>query len=187
MNIGYEQWHDGIGYDLEAIDELEGREREEAAQLLVPRADKDWRDLEALDRVGTPSAIEAILKVRKSKDPEMRLRAHHYGPTPTEEDWERAILDLLPTAEPYAGLTVVMDTIREHPTPAVIRALWEQVRNPDSVNIYHSAAMLAEIAGVIDSVYDFTHRPLFLKLQEKGTESREQALKEFEVLCKSLA
>ncbi len=183
MNIGYEQWHDGISYDLDALDELEGREREEAAQLLIPRAGKDWRDLEALDRVGTPSAISAILKVRQSEDPEMRLRAHHYGPEPSPEEWEQAILQLLPTAEPYAGLTLVMESAVEHPTPAVVAGLWAQVRNPASVNIYHCAEALCLIAGVIESEYDFTYRPLFLRLQEPGTEGREQALKDLEALC----
>src|SRR5438105_1059993 len=60
MKLTYEQWHDGIGYDLEALAQLTDHEKQEVEELLESRSDLDWRDIEALDHLGTPGALACM-------------------------------------------------------------------------------------------------------------------------------
>jgi hypothetical protein len=39
MNIGYMQWHDGTGYDLEALAALEDDERRQVEEVLLRHLD----------------------------------------------------------------------------------------------------------------------------------------------------
>lgn len=183
MDIDYEKWHDGVGYDLEAIDAFDDRDRREAEKLLVPRAAQDWRDLEALDRLGTPRAVDAILKTRKHKNPETRLRAHDYGPPPTQAEWDAVLTYAWPHVEPYSGLTLAKRCSMEHPSQAVVAAVWKQVREP-SVNAYHAAETLCLIAGIIPHEYDFTYREIYLRLNGPRTDDRDLAVAQVEALCR---
>ena len=74
MNIGYEQWHDGIGYDMEALAGMTPEERTEAEPILIAHLVKpgDWRDVEAVVALGTPGAIAAVNAARKHRDPKVR-------------------------------------------------------------------------------------------------------------------
>lgn len=184
MEIGYEQWHDGIGYELEALDQLTDSEKKVAEGKLIPRAGNDWRDLEALDRLGTPAAIQAILHVRQSSEPQIRLQAHQYGPMPTAQEWERAILASLESAEIYSGLTQALRCAVEHPSEAVVKMLWSKVHNPESGVACHCAAALCCINGVLDSLYDDRHRELFLRLVGPDSADRKHALLGLQALVK---
>jgi len=184
MSIGYEQWHDGVGYDLEAIDQMSPAEKEAAEGKLIPRAENDWRDLEALDRLGTPRAVAAIIGARRSSNHEIKLLAHQYGPAPTPHEWEQAILTSLAVAEIYAGLSNVLGCAVDHPSPAVVEMLWGKVRDPESGIAYHCAAALCCIAGVVESMHDDQYRDLFLRLVAKGSEDRTRAVGELEALLR---
>ena len=180
MDIGYEQWHDGIGYDLDAIVQLTDNEIKIVEGLLIPRAGNDWRDLEALDRIGTPAAIQAIHRVRKTADVQIQLTAHQYGPEPTEPEWERAIMNSLATAEIISGLISALNCAIENPSDPVIAMLWSRVRDPKSGVAYHCAAALCCIGGVIDSMNDDKYRALFLRLVGPSSEDRSLAVQELE-------
>jgi hypothetical protein len=180
MNIGYEQWHDGVGYDLEAIDQLTESEKKVVEGKLVPRAGNDWRDIEALDRLGTPAAIQAILRVRQTGDVQIQLTAHQYGPEPTEAEWERAIMNSLATAEIMTGLISALNCAIEHPSDPVVSMLWSKVRDPKSGVAYHCASTLCCIGGAIDSIYDDKYRTLFLRLVGPASEDRSLAVQELE-------
>lgn len=179
--IGYEQWHDGVGYDLGALDDLDDHDRKRAEEFLLPRAEADWRDLEALERLGTPRALDAISRARLSKNAEIRMYAFSYGPEASADERDRAIVESLDEVEPFAGLTVTMRLVRRYPTPTVIEKLWSQVR-ARCQNSYHAAEALALIAGVLEDEWDMTHRDLFLRLQSAESEDRRLAVAEFEKL-----
>jgi hypothetical protein len=185
MEIGYEQWHDGTGYDLEAIDQFTLGEKQRAEKRLIPRAGNDWRDLEALDRLGTPTAIQAILETRLKGEVQIRLTAHLYGPEPTDAEWERAILASLEVAEIYSGLIQVLNCAISHPTSVVVATLWAKVRNPESGVAYHCAAALCCIKGVIDSLYSDARRDLFLRLVGPSSEDRTLAINDLEAILES--
>ena len=180
MQIGYEQWHDGIGYDLEAIDQLTESEKKVVEGKLVPRAGNDWRDLEALNRLGTASAIRAILGVRQNGEPQIGLTAHLFGPEPSLSEWERAIMDSLAIAEITSGLIQALNCSIEHPSEAVVALLWSRVRDPQSGVAYHCASALCCISGILESIYDDKHRKLFLRLVGPSSEDRTLAVRELE-------
>ncbi len=60
MDIGYVEWHDGVPYDLDALARLSGTERDEAERLILMRVPAEWRDVDALDVLGTRQALEQL-------------------------------------------------------------------------------------------------------------------------------
>jgi len=72
MAIGYMEWHDGIGYDLDALAALPPEDRQTAEDLLVARRAADWRDIEALDRLGSPRALLELEKALRAKSIDVR-------------------------------------------------------------------------------------------------------------------
>ena len=187
MVIDYEKWHDGVGYDIEALDELSPAERIKVEHMLAPRAEKDWRDLEALDRLGTPGALQAIWRARESSDADIRMHALQYGPTPTPAEWDKAIVYSLRQVKPFAGLVITMESAIEHPSPRVVAALWQHVKVPGSEITFHAAQALLCIAGKLDGQYDDAQRPLQLRLQGPASADRDLALTELAVLCNGSA
>jgi len=56
MVIDYEKWHDGIGYDLDALRLASETERKAIEQMLIGHSQRDWRDIEALAEIDTKTA-----------------------------------------------------------------------------------------------------------------------------------
>jgi hypothetical protein len=73
MVIDHEKWHDGIGYDLEAVEKASPQERKEIEDLLMERKGRDWRDIEALERLDTPRSRAAIREAFASGDSMVRM------------------------------------------------------------------------------------------------------------------
>src|ERR1700690_889201 len=80
MNITYEMWHDGIGYDMDALKSASKTEREQIEQMLINRSPRDWRDIEALAEIDTKSAREAIKNAMKDPDPDVRVAVTRFAP-----------------------------------------------------------------------------------------------------------
>lgn len=178
MNIGYIQWHDGLGYDLEALDLLDDNDRAEAEKALVARAEKDWRDLEALNRLATPAAIAAILHARSAKNPEIRLHALGYGPEATDQQWEAAISYALDRNLSYSdGLTFAFRAAVAHPTPGVLEALWRYVRAGGREGTFDAGETIVQIAGL---ALDEDLRQLCLRLQGPDSPQKRAAIAELE-------
>jgi hypothetical protein len=91
MKIGYEQWHDGMGYDLDALRQIDGDEREAVESILIEHLNSpgDWRDVEALHALGTPRAAEAISAARSH--PLAEVRTHAARLAGNQSDLEAAI------------------------------------------------------------------------------------------------
>jgi hypothetical protein len=60
MEIDYEKWHDGIGYDIDAIKLASPTELKEIEQMLLQHKPRDWRDIEAIAQIDTKSAQQTI-------------------------------------------------------------------------------------------------------------------------------
>src|SRR5262245_644235 len=75
MAITLEDWREGNGYDLDALDEVTGEEREELVKVLAERLKSapDWRQAEALGAIGTPAAVKALQSAMKTTDRELRI------------------------------------------------------------------------------------------------------------------
>lgn len=54
--LDFDAWKDGTPYDVAALDEMTEEERGEIATALSEKGQLDWRDVEALKRIGSPAA-----------------------------------------------------------------------------------------------------------------------------------
>ena len=191
-NIDYEKWHEGIGYDLDALGELRGGELDEAEQWLFDRAGNDWRDLEALLAIGSDRAVAAVLEQLRRGKLEQRLSAARYL---TEDpavaarfpgwvpDRDKAVIDGLRSAVLFEGLTHAFDLAVELRTPAMVRALWQATQRDESEASVHAAARLAFLYGKATSDFDWDLRPLFLRFGTPDKAERAAATAELGKLC----
>lgn len=191
-NVGYEQWHDGEGYDLAALGSLEGRERAEAERWLLARAGNDWRDLEGLITLGSQTARAAVVDQLRHGRLEQRLWATRYlagdealaGDAALAADREAAVVAGLGAADFYGGLSVALDVATEERTPAMVDALFRACLREGGEGAVHAAARLAFIHGAANEVFDWDLRPLFLRFNTRDRAEREAAFRELCVLCK---
>jgi hypothetical protein len=173
MVVDHEKWHDGIGYDVGLIDGMNPDEKDAVEAQIRAKGISDWRDLEALDRLGGPSAIDAILSVRQSGEGALALRAHQYGPASTANDREDAILLALGSEE---GRLRGIGEAAKYPTPKVVARLFECARDCAGTEAYQSALALYFIHGKIDSMDSWDHRQFFLRFVDPGPDKDEAVL-----------
>ena len=110
MDIGYMEWHDGIPYDLDALARLSGTERDEAERLILIRGLADWRDVDALDVLGTRQALEQLMAALQATRLETRVRAAehlHIRGSVDDDELERIILTSLESA-------TILNTFQHH-------------------------------------------------------------------------
>jgi hypothetical protein len=173
MVIDYEKWHDGIGYDLDALRQLEGEERQWAERLLRGVSNPDWRVAEALAALKSDSADASLEEMAAdAKDGAGRLRAaellHRAGKSGPPD---AVIAGLIRTGAPYEGLTQALDLCPEFPTRRVKASLlWASLHNPDAR--VHAAAMLYHLYHKTDEPFDWKLRPFFLKFNESEATRR---------------
>lgn len=181
-NIDYDAWHDGAGYDLEALAALAGAERDDAEQFLLDRAGSDWRDLEGLVTLGSARAREAVVNQLQNGRPEQRLWAARFlGEEAPRSDREAAVVDGLEQTEFLSGLSVALDLATELRTPAIVKALFRTALTGAGEAAVHAAARLAFIHRKAKDEFDWELRPLFLKF---NSEDRGERIRAFRELCK---
>jgi hypothetical protein len=191
-DIDYQKWHDGEGYDLEALQALEPDERFRIEQWLLARAANDWRDLEGLLALGTPTARAAVVDQLRHGKLEQRLAAARRltddPPAAATDprfaaDREAAVVEGLRSALLYYGLTQALDLAVEVRTPAMIAALWRATQRGESEASVHAAARLAFLYGKATSDFDWDLRPLFLRFGTPDKAERAAATAELGRLC----
>jgi len=80
MKIGFEEWHDGIGYNISAIRIASQVELESIEQILINHRPRDWRDIEALAEIHTKCSREAIKEAIKDPNPVVRVAVTRFAP-----------------------------------------------------------------------------------------------------------
>lgn len=181
MQIDYERWREGTGYDLDALKEMHPDEQFRAFALL--RGRDDWRDVEALHALGrlgvAPAAEEARRLVDDGK-PQQRAWAlrlmHDAGDLPRDEV-EARLLRELRTTTIEGGMVWTLSLAEELRTDAVKRRLLWGVLNRRDVAT-HFSAMLAYLCGQAKSDFDWDLRPLFLRMQVEDEAERQAAITE---------
>ena len=80
MKIGLNEWREGIGYDLAALEKVSDFERDELVQMLGERLKRtpNWREVEALGAIGAPAARAILLTFVNRVDRETRLQSAAY-------------------------------------------------------------------------------------------------------------
>jgi hypothetical protein len=179
MEIDYEKWHDGVGYDLDAIRSASPDEREAIERLLVGRATSDWRDVQALAVLDTPGARAALREAMRSAKAEIRLAVSSYAPEVLEED-ERttSLVAALESAEFFGGLTQALAEAEEFHPPEVVDALFRGALRRDGPVAVHCAALLMFIHGKAEEPFDMAQRPFFLTFHATDPAERRERVRE---------
>ena len=186
-NIGYEQWHDGIGYDLDAMVRATANERRYIADMLLQRVrsrDAGWRDIEALEALKLPEARPVLEKALETAKPETRLHiARMLAAQGVEVKIDHIIADILRRGSYQDGLSLAIDLVPEYATPFLRNVLLDCARigYPD-VRV-HAAALCLYLAGKADEPFDWKHRPFFLEFGEEDPKILRRA---FDELCRRI-
>ena len=178
--IDYEKWHDGVGYDVDALREMTPAERGAAERRLD--ATHDWRDVEALAvlaQLGSTSAEQSLRSALRTGSHEIRLAVLQHAPQLADDEARTAVLvHALETATPFDGFTATLEQVEKFHPPAIVEALWRGLMDRQGDVAAHYAAMLAFIYGKADSTFDWSMRPLFLKFNTEKTAERNAAIAE---------
>jgi hypothetical protein len=184
MKITYEMWHDGTGYDLDALKQLSPSERNAIEITLINHHPRDWRDIEALAQIDSPKARAAVEAGLKSSDIQVRQTAMDYAAEKIDPaDRETRLLKSLQSDDLFAGLSQAIDEAAEFHPPSVIDCLLKGTLNrPDKVAV-NFAALLFFIHGQAPEPFDWNQRPFFLRF---ATPDRTERKKAFTELCEKL-
>lgn len=184
LHIDYEKWHDGIGYDLDAIRDASPEERAAIEARLLEQGIRDWRDVEALAILDTPAAKKALDRVKGSPSHELALAVARHAPhLLTADELTRTIVAALQRAQLYGGLTQALAMAEAHHPPAVIDALWRGTLEREGDVAVHYAALLMFLHGKADTAFDWAQRPFFLTFNTENRGAREAA---FQELCRKI-
>ena len=184
MNITYEMWHDGEGYDLDALEQVPASEQDAIEKVLIAHRPRDWRDIEALAQIDSPGARREVEAALKSSDAKVRQEAMQYaGEKADSADRERLLIQTLRSADLYGGLSQAIDECEEFHPPAVIDALFRGALDRDGDVAVNFAAMLFFLHGKAKEPFDWDHRPFFLRF---NTSDRAQRQAVFSELCKTV-
>jgi hypothetical protein len=184
MQITFDMWHDGTGYDLNALGEVSGSERDAIETHLIQHQPRDWRDIEALAQIDSPRARQAIEAALKSPDAKVRREAmHHAGEKVDPADREKLLLNALNTAGLFDGLSEAIDEAAEFHPPSVIDMLLRGALNRDGEAAVHFAALLFYLHGKSAEPFDWNHRPFFLRFNTSDRAERKMVFCE---LCQTI-
>lgn len=179
MVIDYEKWHDGVGYDLDAIAAASPAERAAIERLLLDRGVRDWRDAEALAALDTAGARAALRDALRSEDAEIRLSVTRYAADLVDEAGRAdSLVRALETAAPFAGLTEALDQAAVFHPPAVIDALFRAALSREGEVAVHVAALLLFLHGKADELFDMAQRPFLLRFNTDDRGEREAVFRE---------
>ena len=184
MKIGFEEWHDGIGYNIAALRMASQGELRTIEQILINRTPLDWRDIEALAEINTKCARKTIRDAIKNPNPVVRVAVTRFAPDlVTDNERIEYITDALQTAEIFSGLSHVLDEVERHHPEEVKSALIKGLLNRKGDVAVLFAAMLFYLFGEAKMAFDMKQRPFFLRF---NTEDRKERVEAFLELCQKL-
>ena len=183
-NLSLDDWREGEGYDLDALEEIRPKERPLAIQLLSERLDNhgDWRDVEALAAIDLPEAREQLRKATKHANYQVNLRAAEELDGLGEDiNMEELIIAALRGSEIYTGLTQALELAEEHPSERIKDTLLDiAVNGSDEGSRVNCAGLALYLGGKASEAFDWDYRPLFLKF---GEEDRAIRLEGYREMC----
>jgi len=184
MNLDFEKWHDGIGYDIEAIRIASQAERDAIEQILINHSPRDWRDIEALAEINTKCARETIKEAIKDPNPVVRVAVTRFAPDlVTDNERSQSIIDALQNTEIFSGLSQVLDEVERYHPEEVKEVLIKGLLNRKGDVAVLFAAMLFYLFGEAENPFDMKQRPFFLRF---NTEDRKERVEVFRELCQKL-
>ena len=171
MRIDADKRRDAIGYDVGALRGLDDDERSEIEAVLVPRATRDWRDVEALLALGTPGALLAAHTGLTSDDRWVRLyTAEALAAKGEPEFLEGPVIEGLANAETHNGLPTALRLAANHPSDAIKAALLDGLLDPERDTGQFGEALFKSLGRARD-------RGFFDSLGEMDSDARAEALR----------
>ena len=169
MMIDYDAWREGTPYDVAALSEVTGEERELLTEELCDKSSLDWRDVEALRALATPKALMRVGVAAEKQTDGGGIEAFF---DEVAEGWTPEIEGrFIEKLERVQSMTGALDRLYEiaeaHPTPVVMEQLLRNARiHSDPTVRYSMAAFLLELTGHTDTRYTFDAeiRPNLLNL-----------------------
>jgi hypothetical protein len=184
MNIDFEKWHDGIGYDLEALAEANNEEREEIERILVTKDTRDWRDIEALAIINTPKARSTIIQALLGNNNEVNMAVLRFAPELISNQVKtRVLVKALKSASFFDGFSHTLNIVGEYHPEEVVRELFHGLIYREGGIAVHFAAILFYIYGKAETIFDEEHRDFFLKFNTSILSDRKLVIKE---LCEKI-
>ena len=184
--IGYIEWHDGIGYDMDAFRAMTADERDEVVRQLSLHSSPpfDWRDIEVFEAAGTTNAVAALRSALQSSSADSRLHAavalHVMGQL---DDLRAIVVRELDNVTIIDGMVFALGLLGSELTPQTRDALLHGALHRPEVGP-HYAAKLCQLAGKTSSDFDWGLQPLFLRFGEHASsDDRTRAYRE---LCEMI-
>jgi len=177
MVMNFDKWHDGIGYDLEALGQLGSEERDSVEELLTKNLKEvgDWRDVEALAALGTDSALAAVDGARFHNNSKVRKHAirvilgrQHAKDMTAEEKTELEEQVVQAVARGDYELAEWMPTMRVKKTllDSILSAEYNSEIRVSAV------AFLLYLCGQAPEPFDWSQRPFFLLFSNSQRDSK---------------
>ncbi len=184
MKIGFEEWHDGIGYDIAAIRIASQAELDVIEQLLINHSPRDWRDIEALAEINTKCARETIKEAIKDSNPVVRIAVARFAPDLiTDKERSQSLIEAVQNTEIFSGFSNVLDEVERYHPEEVKEALIKGLLNRRGDVAVLFAAMLFYLFGQAKEPFDWKQRPFFLRF---NTEYKKERIEAFQELCQKL-
>lgn len=191
-NIGYEQWHDGVGYDMEAFAAMTPAEQDREVLIALEKDNPDWRDMDVLAAKNDHACFERLRDLLLH--PSIETRGHalsrliESGRTSgSVPDVQLAhIIDALPDDDDeFPAMTQALYLAHAHGGPISKLALLRGAKEKRALALSLSAALLDMKFDCPDTAaFDKRFRPLLLRLLPGNSESDREAA--FAEVCDKL-
>jgi hypothetical protein len=184
MDLNYESWRDGLGYDLSMLKTAGPQELTQIEEFLVSRPVYDWRDVQALAALDSPRARALLRKTLRGRDQVLATAVMDYAPElASEKEQTKTLVAALTRSDSDVGTIQALFQVEEFHPPDVVDALFRGLLTRDGKTAEHFAAMLMFVRGKANSSFDWDQRPFFLKFNTEVHAEREAVFRE---LCEKL-
>lgn len=185
MPMTFDMWHDGLGYDLDALARVPPEQLPAIEAKLIAKQPWDWRDIEALARIDSAAARAAVRAALTDRDLKVRREAQRHVEASAIDPAAReaALVKTLESVDVMNGLSAAIDEAVEFHPPAVVDALLRGALTGPGGRAIHFAALLYFIHGKSSEPFDWNHRPFFLTFGDEEPAARHAA---FRTLCASI-
>lgn len=143
--IDMEKIISGTGYDLIALRYLQPEDKLKVEKMIIRRKRKTWRDIEALDILGTDKSIQAITKSLQSERIETKIEAAdklHQRKLIDDNQLESILVGLLWTINEQFYSIRFHKFLFEHQTPLVLKLLlWNTLYGQQKVRAGAAASL----------------------------------------------
>lgn len=179
MVIDQEKWRDGIGYDIDALKEASESDLRTIEKILTEHQPRDWRDIEALAFINTPTARKVLSDAIKDDCSKVRMAVVRYMPDLVADKKRAAsLVRALKKVQAFDDLSTILDEVENFHPPEIIKALLQGTLKKDGEIAVHFAALLFFLHAKAESPFDMNHRPFFLRFNTENTVERKQAFRE---------